>query len=587
MKQFLMTLAGVFVGLILFLIIGPMILISSLMSQASSAPPMPSTIVLSMDLREEMADQPVGTGGGLFGSGANLIETLAMLEAAGEDDRVRGLFIRGNTTGMPGAQAQELADAIEAFEQTGRFVIAHMQYDGIRSSMAGYLAASPATELWVQEVGEVMPMGLTAEVDFYGATMDRFQIGVEVEAREEYKTFANIFTEEGFTEAHEEETRSLLEGLYGTMADGIALYRGVTAEQVRAAVEATPMSAARAIELGLFSHTGRPEDAERAALERGGDGAELLDFEDYYPRQRGGSRPVIAVVQGEGEIISGLPDDGLFGDIAMNSDRVAQALLDAAADEDVVAIVFRVNSPGGSVVASDQILHALRFAREAGKRVVVSMADVAASGGYYVAVEADEIVANSATITGSIGVVGARIALGAAMEEYLSIQTDTVGVGSPLHNWFTSSRPFTEPEAAAFSGMIDRMYGEFMGLVAAGRGLTAEQTREAARGRVWTGAQAAERQLVDHLGGFRVAVARAKALAEIAEDQDVELRFFPTPRTPIEELQEFLGVSGPSVQALVRLSAVFSDPRAARALARLAAEDESPAQARAAGIDVR
>jgi protease IV len=585
-KQFLMTVAGVFVGLILFLIIGPIILVSSLMSQAGSPPPMPSAMVLSLDLREGLSDQPASAGGGLFGGGPNLLETLAALDAAGDDRRVRGLFIRGNTTGMPGAQAQELADAIEAFEQSGKFVIAHMQYDGIRSSMAGYLAASPATEIWLQEVGEVMPMGLTAEVDFFGATLERFRVTAQVEAREEYKTFANIFTEEGFTDAHEEETRSLLDGLYGTMAEGIALYRGITPEQVRSAVEATPMSAARGLELGLFTHTGRPEDAERAAVERGGDGAELVDFEDYYPREHGGSRPVIAVVQGEGEIISGLPDDGLFANVAMNSDTVARALLDAAEDEDVLAIVFRVSSPGGSVVASDQILHALRYAREQGKRVVVSMGDVAASGGYYVSVEADEIVANSATITGSIGVVGARIAIGGAMEEYLSVQTEAVSVGSPLHNWFTASRPFTEQEAAAFSGMIDRMYGEFMGLVAAGRGLTAEQTREVARGRVWTGAQARERQLVDHLGGFRVAVARAKALANVGEDQEVELRFFPMPLTPIEEFQEFLGIGGTAAQGLVRLSAVFSDPRVARAMA-IAAQEQTPAQARAATPDVR
>jgi protease-4 len=581
-----MTVAGVFVGLILFLIIGPMILISNLMSQATRAPPMPSEIVLSLDLREDMADQPSSANGDIFGGGLNLLETLTTLDAAGDDPRVRGLYIRGNTTGMPGAQAQELADAIEAFEQTGKFVIAHLQYDGVRSSMAGYLAAAPATEIWLQEVGEVMPMGLTAEVDFYGATLDRFRISAEVEAREEYKTFANIFTEEGFTEAHEEETRSLLDGLYGSLADSIALYRGLTADQVRAAIEATPMAAARALELGLITHTGRPEDAERAALERGGAGAELVDFEDYFPREQGGSRPVVAVVQGEGEIISGLPDDGLFADVAMNSDTVARALLDAAEDEDVVAIVFRVSSPGGSVVASDQILHALRYAREQGKRIVVSMGDVAASGGYYVSAEADEIVANPATITGSIGVVGARLAFGGAMEEYLSVQTEAVSIGSPLHNWFTASRPFTEQEAAAFSSMIDRMYGEFMGLVAAGRGLTAEQTREVARGRVWTGGQARERQLVDHLGGFRVAVARAKALANIGEDQEVELRFFPTPLSPLEELQEFFGVGGSAAQGLVRLSRVFADPRFARAVA-IAGQEQSPAQARAATPDVR
>jgi protease-4 len=483
---------------------------------------------------------------------------------------------------MPAAQAQELAEALQAFEDSGKFVVAHFQNDGVRMSIAGLLAASPATELWLQEAGEVMPMGLSAEVDFFGATLERFRISAEVEAREDYKTFANIFTEEGFTTAHREETTSLLAGLYDGMIAGIAQYRGLTAEQVRAAIEATPMTGNRAVELGLMTNLGRPEDAERAALARAGGNAEIVDFEDYVPHERSGG-PVIAVVQGEGQIISGIPDEGPFADVAMNSDSVARALIEAAEDEDVSAIVFRVSSPGGSVVASDQILHA----REQGKRIVVSMGDVAASGGYYVSAEADEIVANPLTITGSIGVVGARLAVGGALDYYLSVRTDTVSIGSPLQNWFTTSRPFTEAEREAFGGMIDRMYGDFMGLVAAGRGLTAEETRAVAQGRVWTGQQALERRLVDHLGGFRTAVARARALANIGENERVELRFYPAQLTPWEEIQELLGGGVTTAQALVRLTRVLSDPEVAAALARVEAQQQTPMQARAEDVEIR
>jgi protease-4 len=585
-KQFAITLAGVLVGLILFLIIGPMILISMLAASAEGPPRQPNEMVLVMDLREDMADQPEGAGVGLFGGGPSLLETLQTLEGAAEDDRVQGLYIRANTGGMPAAQAQELAEALQAFEDSGKFVVAHFQNDGVRMSIAGLLAASPATELWLQEAGEVMPMGLSAEVDFFGATLERFRISAEVEAREDYKTFANIFTEEGFTTAHREETTSLLAGLYDGMIAGIAQYRGLTAEQVRAAIEATPMTGNRAVELGLMTNLGRPEDAERAALARAGGNAEIVDFEDYVPHERSGG-PVIAVVQGEGQIISGIPDEGPFADVAMNSDSVARALIEAAEDEDVSAIVFRVSSPGGSVVASDQILHALRYAREQGKRIVVSMGDVAASGGYYVSAEADEIVANPLTITGSIGVVGARLAVGGALDYYLSVRTDTVSIGSPLQNWFTTSRPFTEAEREAFGGMIDRMYGDFMGLVAAGRGLTAEETRAVAQGRVWTGQQALERRLVDHLGGFRTAVARARALANIGENERVELRFYPAQLTPWEEIQELLGGGVTTAQALVRLTRVLSDPEVAAALARVEAQQQTPMQARAEDVEIR
>jgi protease IV len=185
-------------------------------------------------------------------------------------------------------------------------------------------------------------------------------------------------------------------------------------------------------------------------------------------------------------------------------------LLDASEDEDVAAIVFRVTSPGGSVVASDQILAALRTARERGKKVVVSMGDVAASGGYYVAAEADEIIASPSTITGSIGVVGGKLILGPAFEHYLSSNTETVTVGSPMVEMFTTERAFNQAERAAFAGFIDRAYQDFIGLVAEGRDLSREQVREVARGRVWTGQQALERRLVDRLGGFHVAVARAR-----------------------------------------------------------------------------
>lgn len=587
MKQFAITLAGVLVGLILFLIVGPMILVTIIAASADGPPRQPQEMVLVMDLREDMADQPAGAGAGLFGGGPSLIETLQALDGAANDDRVKGIYIRGNTLGMPAAQAEELADALQAFEDSGKFIVAHIQNDGISTSMAGYLALAPATEIWLHEAGDIMPMGLTAEMDFFGATLERFRVDMEVEAREDYKSFANIFTEEGFTAADREATTALLGGIYDDIIAGIANYRGLSAEQARAAIEQTPMASDRALELGLVTHLGRPEDAERAALARAGEDAALWDFEDYAPETPRGRRSVIAVVQGEGQIVSGMPDDNPFSDAMMNSDRIARSLIEAAEDEDVAAIVFRVSSPGGSAVGSDQILHALRYARDQGKRVVVSMGDVAASGGYYVSASADEIVANPMTITGSIGVVGTRVTIGEAMEYYLSARSDSVSFGSPLHNWFTASRPFTEAERQAFGAMIDATYGDFMGVVAAGRGLTAEETRAVAQGRVWTGRQALERRLVDHLGGFRVAVDRARALAQIGEDEQVELRFYPTPLTPLEELEALFGGGASSVQGLVRLSRLMSDPDIAAAFADIEAARRGGVQARAEDVEIR
>ncbi|HYD73305.1 MAG TPA: signal peptide peptidase SppA, partial [Candidatus Binatia bacterium] len=394
----------------------------------------------------------------------------------------------------------------------------------------------------------------------------------QFETREDYKTAAHSLTQRGFTPQHRDQITTLMTALYNNMLASIAADREITVDQVRAAVEATPFTAQRARELRLVDQVGRPEEAERAALARA-ENSEIVEWSDYAPRPNTGGR-VIAVVQGEGAIVSGPEEHDIFGDErAMNSDAIAEALLDASEDDDVAAIVFRVSSPGGSVVASDQILAALRTAQERGKRVVVSMGDVAASGGYYVSAYADEIVAAPSTITGSIGVLGGKLIMGPAFDHYLSTNTETITVGSPLVEMFTTERPFNQAERAAFAGFIDRAYAQFLGLVAEGREMQVDQVRAIAGGRVWTGQQASEIGLVDHLGGFSVAVARARALAGIEEDARVQLRFYPAAESPFEAFGKMFGASGESVEALMRINAVLSDPRFARAMAAIREEE--------------
>jgi protease IV len=575
LKQFLITVGGVLVGLFLFLFIGPMLLI--MMVTASMKPaPQPGHMVLALDLREPMSDQTPSNPFASLGRTQSLLSVVTRIDEARTDDRVRGIFVRANTMGMAPAQAEEIRAALQAFRGSGKFVIAHLQNDGVRMSMPGYLAVADADEVWLQGASEFMPMGLSSEVTFFGRTLQRFHMQAQFETREEYKTAAHTLTQSGFTTAHRESMQGLLNGLYDNMIASIAADREIPVAEVRTAVENTPFTGARALELRLVDRLGRPEEAEAAALARAeNDKAETVEFANYRPRPRAGGR-VIAVVHGEGAIISGPEEHDLFGDeSAMVSDRIARALLDASEDEDVAAIVFRVTSPGGSVVASDQILAALRTARERGKKVVVSMGDVAASGGYYVAAEADEIIASPSTITGSIGVVGGKLILGPAFEHYLSSNTETVTVGSPMVEMFTTERAFNQAERAAFAGFIDRAYQDFIGLVAEGRDLSREQVREVARGRVWTGQQALERRLVDRLGGFHVAVARARELAGIDADARVQFRYFPARENPFDSLGKLFGVSSEAAQGLARLNAALSNPRVQRAMAALREEDAS------------
>ena len=562
MKQFLITVAGVLAGLVLFLVVAPIVLISMLTASMTEAPAVPSHTVLALDLREPLTDQGSPNALAALSGAPSLLDVLRRIDAARDDDKVKGIYIRAAADEMSAAQAEEIRAALQAFRASGKFVIAHIQGDGVRLSMAGYMAVADSDEVWLQESSEFMPMGLSTESTFFAGTLQRYHMLAQFETREEYKSAAANLTQRGFTPAHREEMTGLMNSLYSQMAANIAADRGLTVPQVRSAIEASPFTAQRARELKLVDQLGRPEDAERAALARtGDDNAEIVDFADYRPPERR-SGPVIAVVQGEGAIVSG-PDEGqpFSGDSVMNSDRIAEALLEAANDDDVKAIVFRVSSPGGSVVASDQILHALRIAQSKGKKVIISMGEVAASGGYYVSAYADEIIASGTTITGSIGVLGGKLIIGPAMEHYLSADSETLSVGSPQVTMFSANEPFTPSGRAAFAGFIDRAYQQFLGLVAEGRGMTREQVREVARGRVWTGQQALERHLVDRLGGFSVAVARAKELAGIGADTRVQLRFYPSPRGPFEELERLFGVSSESAEALARVSAVMSDPR--------------------------
>lgn len=584
MKQFLITVGGVLVGLVLFLFIAPFILIGMLAS-VSQPPAQPAHMVLSLDLREPMTDQRSTNAFAAFEGDNSLLDVLGKIDAARTDGNVEGIFIRANTAGMPASQAEELRAALAQFRAAGKFVVSHVQSDGMRMSMPGYLAIADSDEVWLQQSSEFMPMGLSAEVTFFAGTLQRYHMQAQFEAREEYKNAPSVYTERDFTPAHRESMMSLMTGLYDTMLADIAADREITPAAARAAVEATPFTAQRAVELSLIDRIGRPEEASRAALERAAN-SEMVDFTDYRAPAHNRGR-VIAVVQGEGAIVSGPEDDGLFADdAAMNSDRIAQALLDASEADDVAAIVFRVSSPGGSVVASEQILAALDTARERGKHVVVSMGDVAASGGYYVSAHADEIVASPSTITGSIGIYAGKLIIGPAMDHYLSSNTETISMGSPMVEMFSTERGFNQAERATLAGFIDRGYASFLGIVAEGREMTPEQVRAVAGGRVWTGQQALERGLVDHLGGFQVAVGRARALAGIEEDAQVQLRFYPAAENPFESLGSLFGASSQSVEALVRLNAALSDPRVQRAMSALR-EDDANVRADAGAMSIR
>jgi protease IV len=573
MKQFALTVAGVFVALVLFFVGIPLLL---LVWAAGAAQPAttPAHAVLELDLREGLPDQdPQSALAVLRGRGVSVMSITQTLRGAETDNKIKALFVRLPESGVAPAAADELRLAFQRLKAAGKPVIVHSQglYPaGVIAST--YMLGASGSELWMQPGSSFQVTGMASEDIFFKRFFDRYGVQPQFEQREEYKTAVNPYLYEDYTPAQREEQLSWMTSMYETAVTTAAKDRKRDPLALRKVIEAGPYTAAEAQRMGLVDRLGQVKEAEQAALGKAGKGAKLVPFEDYEAgamrSERMGTGPSIAVIGGEGAITTG-PDEGgglLSGGDGMSSDKVSEAFYDAIKDKDVKAIVFRVSSPGGSDTASEQILAAVRAARAAGKPVVVSMGTYAASGGYWVASEADSIVAQPTTLTGSIGVYGGKMAVGQALARF-GVDVRQIGVGGDFAGTYAMGQTFTPEQRAAFARMIDEVYEGFIQRVAVGRKMPAERVREIAKGRVWTGAQAKELGLVDQLGGFYDAVARAKTLAKL--QGDVRLKVFPKSATFFEAVQRAFGVSETSARVLGTAAYVLGDPRAQGALQQL------------------
>jgi len=577
MKQFFLTVAGVFVGLLLFLFGIPFLLIV-IAAGASQPAPLPAHSVLSLDLRGGLTDQeprnPFAaiSGGGGSGSVMSVIETLRRAES---DDKVKALFVRLPEGGMAPAAADELRLAFKHFRSVGKKPIyAHSQ--GLYPSgmvTSTYMLGASASEFWMQPDSSFQVVGIASEEMFFKRFFDKYGVKAEYEQRYEYKNAVNPYLYNDYTPAHRESALSWMGSVYQTAINHAAADRKVDPARLVKVLEAGPYSAQEARAHGLIDRVGQVQETRDIALSRAGKGAKLIDFSDYASRSKAAagnkSGPTIAVIGAEGPIMTGTGGNAspFSGDSTVYSDDVAKALYDAAADKDVKAIVFRVSSPGGSDTASEQILAGVKAAKAAGKPVVVSMGTYAASGGYWISSQASAIVAEPSTLTGSIGVYGGKFALGEALSRF-GVDTRQVHVGGDYAGAFGTGEGFTPDQRAKFSGWMDRIYAGFVTRVAEGRKLPEARVREIAKGRVWTGEQALKLGLVDELGGFYQAVDKAKALANIKGD--VKLKTMNGSPSPFEALERALGVSSTSVRTLVASAWLLGDPRSQAIMDQLA-----------------
>jgi len=568
MRQFFLTVAGVFAGMMLFAVsIVAAIVVFAASAENTSANRatgvVPANAVLTLDLRTPLPDQSNATAFSNVRppSMLSLVEALARAE---RDDRVQGLFVRANEFGMPLSQAQEIHDALLSFRQADKFVIVHAQgFHG--TSVSSYLAASAADEIWLQDTANFVATGIGVETAFFGGVFERYGVSAEFEQFHEYKNAVNTYTESGYTDAHREAMTALLDSLFDTAITTSAKSRrdhDMTPESLRALIESGPRTAENALDVGLIDALGQVVEAREAALERAGDDAREMDV-FAYARAAGRAfddGPVIALIAGQGAVLTGAQPVTYFGDSGgFYSDTLAEAILDAAEDDDVQAIVFRIDSPGGSPIASDQIWHAVERAKEAGKPVVVSFATVAASGGYYVAAGADAIVAQPTTITGSIGVYGGKLVLDEAFDR-VGFNIEPLSVGGDFTLAYSGVQSFTDDQRQAYHDMLAETYEDFTSRVASGRNLDLDVVLENARGRVWTGADAMEIGLIDEFGGLRTAINVAKDLAGIDADTNITLQRFPSERGPFEFFQTLFGASVEGVRTLQTLQALADMP---------------------------
>jgi len=464
---------------------------------------------------------------------------LSEMRKAERDDRLAGVVLRIGSVDVGWAKAQELREAIESLSAAGRKTIAYVEHQSFAANIEYFIACS-ADEVVLAPAARVPVVGLAAEYLFLGGLWDLFGIEFEVERIGKYKSFADTFTRNDMSDAHREMANSLLDSIDGQFVAGIAKSRGLSAEFVRNAIDSAAMTPAEMQALGLIDGTGFEADA----VKRIGPG-EVIDA-SVYARVNPtsvGFDPVakFALVYGSGAVVTGEGTASRSGAPVLASETVSSALRDAAADDEIAAVIFRIDSPGGSALASDVIWNATQSGERNGKPLIVSFSDVAASGGYYIAAGADAIVASPATITGSIGVVVLRPVL-RGMFEKLDIGIATLSRGRHA-DIASSANPLSEGSRERLATEVQSIYDLFVERVATGRDLTAERVHELGRGRVWTGEQALASGLVDELGGLRAATRRAKQAAGIDPDADVALIPYPKPKPLAEQISEAMSVA--------------------------------------------
>lgn len=493
---------------------------------------------VSGSLPDYTPDDPVARAVG-FAQPQSFTGMLTQLRKAKVDERISAVFLDISFPGIGWGRADELRDAIAEFRTSGKPVYAYMEIGSNRE----YYIASAADKIFLPPSGDLFIHGFAAEAMFFKGSLDKLGIEADViQIGPKYKNAPDQYTKKEMGEGQREVINAVLDEYFGRFANAIASSRKKSVEDVKALVDDAPYNARQAKELGLIDGALYREqvydelkkqlgygEQEKLRTLRSGQYKEIPS--DSLGLNNGEK---VAVIFASGAINVGRSNDGPFGDTMVGSDTIVQAVNDAAADNAIKAIVLRIDSPGGSALASDLMWFALENAK-AKKPVVVSMGDVAASGGYYIATNANKIVAQPSTITGSIGVfMGKPVVKG--LYDWLGITNEYVmrGKNSGI---FRETVKWTPEERSKMEAQTNSIYFDnFIPKVAAGRNMSPERANELGQGRVWTGTQAKGNGLIDEFGGLERAIQIAKELAQLPADKDVRRVVFPEPRPFFETI---------------------------------------------------